>query len=497
MSKVLASIAHQASAHPDMAALIDHTGGVSYGMLWHRIETLAHGLTESGYQRLGLVGDNSPSWVIADLAAWKAGVTLVPIPSFFSPEQCMHVARSAGLQGLIGELSQLPKPSQPTVDRGLSISPLETSEPLPEIPEGTCKITFTSGTTGQPKGVCLGSEELDAITAALAERLPMEQLMCHMALLPLATLLENIAGVYVPLSQGKTLALPRAQETGLLGSSRLNSQALARTLQKYRPNSLILLPQILGALIHVARESSTALPDSLSFVAVGGAHTPKTLIEQASALGIPAYQGYGLSECASVVCLNTPGNNNLGSVGKPLAHLEVAIHDGVIRVKGQGFRGYLGQGADTSDSEWLDTGDLGYLDQDGFVYITGRRKNLLISSYGRNISPEWIEAELALLPCVAQALIFGDARPFCGAIIVPAVNSDAVQIQSAVKRLNQRLPDYARVMLTLLSDTPFTVANGLLTENGRVRRELVIKQYAERINELYTNATQTESITEE
>lgn len=497
MSKVLASIALRAANHPNVTALIDHACDVPYGLLWQRIEALASELSESGYKRLGLVGDNSPSWVIADLAAWKAGVALVPMPSFFSPQQCQFIAHSAGLQGLIGEPSQLPKPSQPTVDHALSIATLDRTEPLPALPEGTCKITYTSGTTGQPKGVCLGSEELDAITAALAERLPMERLMCHMALLPLATLLENIAGVYVPLSQGKTLALPRAQETGLLGSSRLNSQALARALHKYRPNSLIVLPQILEALLHLAREGSTALPDSLSFVAVGGAHTPMALIKQASALGIPAYEGYGLSECASVVCLNTPGDNIQGSVGKPLPHLEVDTHDGAIRVKGQRFRGYLGQGADAHDSEWLDTGDLGYIDPNGFVYITGRRKNLLISSYGRNISPEWIEAELVLLPSVAQAVVFGDARPFCGAIIVPATNSATAQIDSAVKRLNQRLPDYARIKLTLLSAEPFTVDNGLLTENGRTRRERITEHYAKRIDELYKNAMQTESITEE
>jgi long-subunit acyl-CoA synthetase (AMP-forming) len=199
------------------------------------------------------------------------------------------------------------------------------------------------------------------------------------------------------------------------------------------------------------------------------------------------FEGYGLSECGSVVCLNTPGATRPGSVGRPLPHVRVTLAaDGEVFVQGQPFAGYLGQAprARAGGDGWP-TGDLGRLDDDGFLYLTGRRRSVFITAYGRNVAPEWVERELALEPAVAQAAVFGEARPWNVAVIVPASGVDAAAVASAVRRANLGLPDYARVSQWLPADGPFTPGNGLLTGTGRVRRQAVQDRYRDRIETLY------------
>ena len=240
-----------------------------------------------------------------------------------------------------------------------------------------------------------------------------------------------------------------------------------------------MLPQILRALV-MAAEQGFAPPASLRFVAVGGAATPASLLLRAQALGIPVFEGYGLSECASVVALNAPSAQRVGSVGRVLEHVRVRIEDGAILVAGNVFPGYLGQ-ANALQDGWLDTGDLGHIDADGFLYVTGRRKNVIISSYGRNISPEWVEAELTLCPSIAQVMVIGDAQPCLAAIVVPARAASADAVSDDIASVNVRLPDYARIGQIILADTPFTVDNHALTDNGRLRRDVIAARYATQI----------------
>jgi long-subunit acyl-CoA synthetase (AMP-forming) len=356
------------------------------------------------------------------------------------------------------------------------------------MPAGTCKITFTSGTTGTPNGVCLDTPMLEAVTRALAARIHDapgmgDALRVHFTLLPLSTLLENVAGVYMPLLLGKIITVRAGAAIGLQGSSGLDVAALVLALHAAQPHSLIVLPQILQALV-AAAEHGLRPPASLRFVAVGGAATPVALLARAQALGIPVYEGYGLSECASVVALNAPGANRPGSAGRVLDHVRVRIVDGAIEVAGNVFPGYLGQPAPPR-AAWLDTGDLGHLDADGFLHVTGRRKNVIISSYGRNISPEWVEAELSLCGSIAQAMVIGDARPFLGAIVVPARGAAAEAIARDVAAVNAGLPDYARVRRFLVAGDPFTGANASLTDNGRLRRDVIAARHADAIAALY------------
>lgn len=489
---ILTALRAHAAATPLATALQGDRDTLDYATLVQRIDELATWLREHGVHRAALCGGNSPSWLVADLAAWQAGVVLVPVPPFFSPGQREYVLRAAGIDHLLccGE-EQFPVDCGEIIDAPLpDLRPVRlTDAPISiALPHGTCKITFTSGTTGQPKGVCLDGAMLDAVAGALVARIHqapgmVEAVQAHFTLLPLATLLENVAGAYVPLLLGKRVIVRGETQTGLLGSSGLDLPRLLQTLHRDQPQSLIVLPQILRALVLAAEQGATP-PASLRFVAVGGATTPPALIARARDLGLPVYEGYGLSECGSVVALNAPGDDRVGSVGRVLPHVRVRVKGDAIQVAGNVFPGYLGQSASTRE-DWLDTGDLGRMDDDGFVYVTGRRKHLLITGYGRNVSPEWVEAELSLSPAIAQAMVVGEAQAFLGAIVVPARGATPDTVASAISEANARLPDYARARRFLLADEPFTTASGTLTDNGRLRRDAIAARYADRLAALF------------
>jgi long-subunit acyl-CoA synthetase (AMP-forming) len=212
---------------------------------------------------------------------------------------------------------------------------------------------------------------------------------------------------------------------------------------------------------------------------------PPALIAQAASLGLPVYEGYGLSECGSVVCLNTPEACRPGSVGRPLPHVRVRVDEnGEIHVAGAVMKGYLGEAQ--ADRQEIATGDLGHIDADGFVYVKGRRRNLFITSLGRNVSPEWVESELLLEAPLARALVVGEARPFAAALLWASPGmADERAVAEAVRRANERLPDYAQVRRwALVPDSAEELAT-LLTANGRLRREAASARHHHRLEELY------------
>jgi len=210
--------------------------------------------------------------------------------------------------------------------------------------------------------------------------------------------------------------------------------------------------------------SVSRLHPSLKFVAVGGSKISPALIEAARGSGLPVYEGYGLSECASVVSLNVPGMDQLGSVGQVLPHIKLIENEGEIVIANAAFLGYLGERMTGNFA----TGDLGHLDDNGFLHIDGRKKNVLITSYGRNVAPEWIESVLLAQPEIFQAVVYGDAQPFLSALIV--ATSKTADIDLAVTRCNALLRDYAQITSFQLVP-PFTSAENTLTGTGRPRRD--------------------------
>jgi long-subunit acyl-CoA synthetase (AMP-forming) len=458
-------------------AVRDAAIGLSAAQLLQDVRARRARLEALGARRVALALDNGADWVAWDLAMLDSGRVCVPVPGFFSQQQQAHVLDSAGIDTLIGDpiVAARVDGFQETEDGIFQRVP----RAVPALPAGTVKITYTSGTTGQPKGVCLDASSQLAVARSLAEVSTACGVERHLCVLPLATLLENVGGVYAAMLAGACVDLVPQAALGMSGASAFDVARFIRTLHEHRPHSLILLPQLLLALV-TAAEGGIKLPDSLRFVAVGGARVSPALLVRAEALGLPIFEGYGLSECASVVCVNTPGARRIGTVGRPLAHAAVRLAaDGEVEVRGARMLGYLGEPAPASD--WLPTGDLGHFD-DGFLVLHGRKKHQFVTAFGRNVNPEWVEAELTQQAPIAQAWVHGEALAANVAVIVArgGERSDA-DIDAAVANANAALPDYARVQRWLRADEAFTPHNGLLTANGRLRRTALAERYLARI----------------
>jgi len=491
---------HIRSTDAARIALDDGERQVTYSQLRTLVESELRWLLRGG-ERIGLLAENGCSWAIADLALHEGRLINVPLPAYFTAQQLQHAVSDAGVDSILTdrplyvsdlwphlESAGVSKMTGLTLLTGASRS--RTRRAI--LPAGTIKVTYTSGSTADPKGVCLSANALESVARSLATVSAPLQIKRHLCLLPLPTLLENVAGIYAPLLSGATCFIPPSNVTGMHYSA-LDASRLLGSISSVRPESLILVPELLRLLVHAASQG-WQVPRSLKFIAVGGAAVSQSLLEQALALGLPVFQGYGLSECSSVVCLNTPTENRLGSVGKALPHARIrADSEGQLWVSGATMGGYLGQDPLAFGAE-LATGDLGEIDTDGFVYIKGRLRNVFITSVGRNLSPEWIERELTQEPSIRHAIAFGEARPYPVALISKAradVDDDA--IDKAVARANTRLPDYARVARwALLPESP-TLINGMLTPNGRPRRERILDRYTSLIDELYEAPPSTES----
>ena len=475
-----------AQTAPAATALAGTDQQLGYRTLLRRIIQATAVFEAAGSRVVGLMADNGIDWIVADLAALNARITLVPIPPYFTPSQRRHLMNESDVDTLVidkrfcgtGEYGDGFEPLAGSIGSLGLLGRSNRQRAHPGRLDSTAKITFTSGSTGAPKGVCLSFETVDAVSERLRGLLGQMAIDRHLCVMPLATLLENIAGVYVPLMLGATVYVPSLSDLGLYGSSRLDAAKFAQTIEAVSAESLILQPELLRALTTVYDQRGRACP-SLRFVAVGGAKVSAADLEAAAAMGIPAYQGYGLSECASVVALNLPDDSRPDSVGRPLPGIRVSISDGgEILVHGQHMLGYLGE--DGVHGDVIATGDIGYLDGDGFLYVTGRRKNVFITSYGRNVSPEWPEAELLHRPEIAQACVFGEGRPVNTAVIVPAgtdVSGD--DLAAAIDSVNRNLPDYARISNWVIAAGPFTCSNGCLTATGKPRRDAVEKKFLE------------------
>lgn len=495
MSLLLQAIDRHAQVLPEAVALQGAGRALTYAMLAEELRHQAQALKTSGVRRLGLLADNGLDWALADLAALSAGIAIVPLPLFFSAQQLRHAVRDSGLDALLTDdpdsiaelLGEACKRGDFASHSGLAL--LHISAPAEAaLPAHTTKITYTSGTTGHPKGVCLSLSTIERVAQSLCTASQANPADRHVCVLPLPTLLENIGGLYVPLLAGATAVMLPLQQVGMQGAAKLDTAQMVKTLHEQQATSLIMVPQMLHAFV-AALEAGAPRPPQLRFAAVGGAPVPRRLLERAAQMGLPVFEGYGLSECASVVALNAPGAHKPGSVGKPLPHIKLAFDDdGEIRVKGARLAGYLGEAAATDAEGYWATGDTGYLDDEGYLYLTGRKKNMFITSFGRNVAPEWVEGELVIHPAIAQAAVFGEAAPWNAAVIVPRP-LPGVDVESAVAEAvaaaNQSLPDYAQVKKWVLAAEPFTPGNGLLTANWRLRRSEIYAHYASKIDLLY------------
>lgn len=446
------------------------------------LSSLPDSLNKSDIGVVATVLDNSPAALAIDDWAHTQGWVHVPLPLFFSPDQMRHAITSTGANTLLvlpAVANGWPDASRElccVLGEELVLIRLKTKD-IP-IPVGTQTITFTSGTTGKPKGVCLSHSAMNQVAQSLAKLMEPLQIKRHLNALPFAILLEHVAGVRAARMAGADLITLPLSSLGWQGASGFDIALFHQAVLRYEPHSVVILPQMLRAWCGFLANSDVKRPSSLRMVAVGGGVVGASLIIKAQSLGLPVYEGYGLSEGASVQCLNVPGATRPGSVGRPLPHAQIRLaRDGEFWVSGSLMLGYLG---DTSPppQEWP-TGDLGHIDDDGYVFINGRKKNVLITSFGRNVSPEWVEAALQSQRFIREAVVLGDGQAQLSAVIWPSNESVTdQQIQAAVDATNEKLPDYARIHQWVKALYPFEYQTGMSTSNGRPQRTAIHQAHA-------------------
>ncbi|WP_298768884.1 AMP-binding protein [uncultured Shewanella sp.] len=468
--------------HP---ALINGENTISYHQLAHRIEKIQYWLTSLNVNVVGLHLQNQIDWVLIDLACQEANIICIPLPTFFTEHQLQQCIEQTGIELLFSEKATIPslfvhvKPLMSPI--GLvdkqRVFQFNTNVAV-TFPKGTQKVTFTSGSTGTPKGVCLSLEHQWKVAGSIAEHTQLTQ-MRHLCLLPLSTLLENIAGIYAPLLTGGSIYLSDDNTRGMTLSSGLNINTFLSHLTEKSPNSIIVLPQLLSALIQACQKGWQA-PDSLMFIAVGGAKVSADLIHLAQEYGLPVFQGYGLSESGSVTALNTLDAHHPQSVGKVMPHNHISIENNEIIIRGSCHLGYLHHPSTWYPRKIL-TGDTGYI-ENGYLFINGRIKNTLITSFGRNVNPEWIESEL-MVANITQCMVLGDGQASLSALISATEQISQTQLQHWINQVNQKLPDYAQIHHWLrVNETdwlPFT------TPNGRLHRPSVTERFKHEIQHLY------------
>ena len=455
MSAIIDAILARAAEIPEAVAFDDGESLVHYRDLARLVETVASVIRDSlGSVVPGPVAiakGNGTNWALADLALLSLGIPCVPLPPFFSDGQKAALLKDAGAIALIERRGVTALPGLPA-----------------DIPAGTAKITYTSGSTGDPRGICLSEAAMLATAQAIVARLGTGMAGVHLSVLPLPVLLENVAGLYASLLAGGTYATRRADALGLASPFRPDFPTLVGAIAGARATSLILVPELLAGLVAAMEAGGARLP-LLRLVAVGGGRVPVALLARAAALGLPVIQGYGLTECGSVVSLEQIGETLRGTVGQPLDHVRLALAaDGEIIVHGIG---HLGIVAAPRAPGPISTGDLGTIDESGRLTIIGRKSSMLITGFARNVAPEWVEEALCAQPQIAQALVHGEGDAALSAIIVPS--SLTADVGAGVAAANATLPDYAQVGPWRLS-RPFTPLDGTLTANGRLRRAAIL-----------------------
>ncbi len=401
--------------------------------------------------------------------------------------------------------------------------------------EDTCTIIYTSGTSNRPKGVMLSHRALQANVdmARSILRLGKIEQAILLSILPLAHAYEHIAGVHMPLQMGaqvyycksadkfagylKTVrptimtAVPRLYELmydkiqrETKNASPLAKKLIARaltlgtkTLNGQRLNPICALENALLGLL-VRRKIRAIFGGRLAFFISGGAPLNPQIGTFFIGLGIKILQGYGQTEMAPMISANPPGKIKIATVGTALPGVEVKLaDDGELLTRGDGLmNGYWCDEHATEQAivdDWLHTGDLVSIDDEGYLSIIGRKKEMIVNSGGDNIAPGYVEAQLLLAPEIDQVMVSGDKRPWLAAIIVPArsvidqgdLSAQQAQIQTVIANCNRTLSNVHKIRKFILADEPFSIENHQMTPTLKPKRRIIEALYGERIDNLY------------
>ncbi|REJ88610.1 MAG: long-chain fatty acid--CoA ligase [Planctomycetota bacterium] len=562
-------------------ALLEKRGDDFAPLTWNElaecVRTAAVALTELGVHpgdRVVQVSENRGAWIVADLAIVALGAVHVPLHATLAgpqivaqiadcgarvvllsgEEQAAKLAplatnlpldlqlrsyeacetRLAGnpierLDPLAASVSTPAEPVLPAESGGRGSRRAAPAEPAPPAdsfledaaarlsPDDLATILYTSGTTGEPKGVMLSHGNLVGNTLATLEAFAQRSDDLRLNFLPFSHIFARTCDIYTWIASGATLAMSARREEVIA-----DCQQLQPTLINGVPYFFDKLYRALDQAGSAERPGALAglLGGRLRMACSGGAALPVALAEWFARQQVPLIEGYGLTETSPVISCRRPDAVRIGTVGPPIQGVEVRIaDDGEVLTRGPYvMQGYYNNPAATAEvirDGWLSTGDLGTLDADGYLTITGRKKEILVTAAGKNIAPVAIEALLTEDPLIEQAMIVGDGRNYLAALLVPStaalaaalghasqadaaegaatesaaldLHGDAVR-QLYEQRIAARLADLAReeqVRRFVLLPRPWTIAAGELTPTLKLRRSVILEHFADEVAALY------------
>ena len=522
--------------------------------------------------RVGVMSRTSYEWTLTDFALWTAGAVPVPIYETSSPSQASWILQDSGAVAVVVESTQHSqlvagiRDQVPAlhdvwqIDAGgldeLVTAGTEVSEEQLDARRGQldrsslATVIYTSGTTGRPKGVLLSHGNFLTLSENAIERL--ENVVrtdgARMLLfLPLAHVFARLIQVVVVHAGAQLghspdvknllpdmaeyqptflLAVPRVFEKVYNGAAQkaidagrgkifLRAADVAQRWSRAQDDGgpgLLLKAQhkLYDALVY--KKLRNAMGGRVKYAVSGGASLGERLGHFYRGIGLIVLEGYGLTETTAPVSVNTPELIKIGTVGRPLPGVGVRIQDGEVLVRGVNvFHGYLNNTeatAETMQDGWFRTGDLGELDEDGFIRITGRAKEILVTAGGKNVSPGPLEDQLRATPLISQALVVGEARPFIAALItldqetlpgwlerhgltdlsfeeLRQHEKVRASIQRAVDKANESVSRAESIRKFEILEGDFTEENGYLTPSLKLKRNLVTKDFSEQIEALY------------
>ncbi|CAI8006198.1 Putative long-chain-fatty-acid--CoA ligase [Geodia barretti] len=519
---------------------------ISYTELGESVDAFSKGLNALGVQkgdRVALLSENRPEWAITDFGCLKAGAVTVPMFSTLTAAQVGYILKDSGSKIICVSTSrQLEKVTAirdevPTLEQIIVFDPIEG-----ECPEGVIQFEAVCELDGDGQGIGACKSLIDISDADVL-----------LSFLPLSHVFERLGGHYVPLISGAKVAyaestftvaqnmrevaptvmlsVPRLYETmhdrilrTVQEGSSLKQKifhwgvsvgsSVSSAIQKgKKPSAILQLQQnIADKLVFAKLKAATG--GRLRFFVSGGAALPQSIAEFFHAAGILILEGYGLTETSPVISMNHPAQWKFGTVGVPVPGVEVQIaEDGEILTRGPHvMKGYFNSESATAEvingEGWFHTGDIGIIDEDGFVKITDRKKNIIVLSNGKNVAPQPIESELVQSPFINQIILVGNERKNLAALIVP--NFDALKAWAAennvatddlatmfetreVKQLIQReirsrltdFADFEQVRRFTLLDKEFSQEADEMTPTLKLKRNVIIKRYGEAIEKMY------------
>ena len=517
----------------------------TWGDIAGQVAQTAAVLVQLGIQRgdrVAHVSENRYEWVLADFAIQMAGAIHVPIHAPLTGPQIAWQVRHSGAKVLLLSGPHQAAKLAPIAHelRGLSFAAYDScpeplaGRPVPTLAElqasadvqrgidAACQtrkqltgedlatIIYTSGTTGEPKGVMLTQSNLATNTLATIEAFGTDDDDLRLNFLPLSHIFARTCDLYCWLAGGTRMAIAESRETVIA-----DCQAVKPTVLNGVPHFYDRVYRGLceKGLADTPGALRAALGGAIRMCCGGGAALPEHLFDFFHSRGVPLLQGYGLTESSPVITLSSKTAFRRGASGRPIPGVEVKIaEDGEILTRGPHvMTGYYENPTATAEvlkDGWLYTGDLGRLDKDNFLYITGRKKEIIVTLGGKNIAPVYLESLLTQDPLILQALVVGDDRPCLAALIVPNPEVLAAEMASRgiaassrdealthpqvlalyQERIRERLKDvshYEQVQRFALLPRGFTIEEGELTAKLSLRRKVIEQHFAAEIESLY------------